>query len=282
MRLLTHSLLLCVCLALGACAGLRGGEAENANNAQGQPVFAAQQTASSASLAATSVPSPAPLYEASAEDRANPPVLQRLLNFFRPREAAASSDVRAQLQALAGSDEPYRIGAADVLDIDIDSDVNDQASQPDIRVQNSVTAQGVLDLGELGAYRVQGLSPTQAQRVLRSALSASFGQEPEVSVRVARYRSQSVRLQGQVYAPGDYYIDAVPMSLAEAITRAGGLLEAADLNRIELQRQGKTLHLNLHELYKLGLRPEGIRLRNGDVLNFQTQPSLAGSIGAKP
>ena len=87
-----------------------------------------------------------------------------------------------------------------------------------------------------------------------------------------QYRSQSVRLQGEVYAPGDYFIDAQPMSLAEAITRAGGLLAQADLSRIELQRAGQSQNLNLRQLYEWDLPPENLLLRAGDVLTFLPKP----------
>jgi polysaccharide export outer membrane protein len=89
-----------------------------------------------------------------------------------------------------------------------------------------------------------------------------------VALRVDQYRSQFVRLLGQVYAPGDYYIDATPMSLAEAITRAGGLLDDADLSLIVLTRNGRTENLDLRQLYALGLQPQDLMLRHGDVLRF--------------
>ena len=62
------------------------------------------------------------------------------------------------------------------------------------------------------------------------------------------------------------------MSLAEAITRAGGLLERADLSRIELQRAGQKQNLDLRQLYDLGLPPESLLLRAGDVLTFVPKP----------
>jgi protein involved in polysaccharide export with SLBB domain len=70
-----------------------------------------------------------------------------------------------QLRNLAGSSSAYRMGAGDVLDIDISG----VWQQPDIRTQTALNADGILDIGKLGAYRLQGLTVAQAQRVLRTA-----------------------------------------------------------------------------------------------------------------
>lgn len=236
-------------LLLGACAGLQ----DNAKTAQGQTVFASSTDA-------------APTSTQEANDATGSPLLQRTIGIFRlaPKANSAPDTARQQLQALASSPSAYRIGAGDVLDIDIS---NLGAPQPDSRAQIALDAEGVLDLGELGAYRLQGLTPTQAQRVLRTALETP-ARSPIVALRVDQYRSQFVRLLGQVYAPGDYYIDATPMSLAEAITRAGGLLDDADLSLIVLTRNGRTENLDLRQLYALGLQPQDLMLRHGDVLRF--------------
>ncbi len=251
---------------LGGCAGLQQGEA---NNTQGQPVFAAQTEAAQA------------LYSDSPEEEAERPVLKSSLALSLPAGKTSSAELaptqqpsqtpasttQQQLQTLAGSATAYRIGAGDVLDVDISG----LWQRPDWRGQVALNSAGVLNLGGLGTYRLQGLSVAQAQRVLRTALEKN-GASPQVALRIDQYRSQSVRLQGEVYAPGDYFIDEQAMSLAEAITRAGGLLEQADLGRIQLQRAGQSQTLNLRQLYELGLPPENVLLRAGDVLTFLPKP----------
>ena len=240
-------------LMLSACAGLQGGEGKNA---QGQAIFASTEAAT-------------PIYANSPDDPSTQPLLQRALSIFRPntKTPRAPEATRSQLQSLAGSVTAYRLGAGDVLDVDISG----LWQRPDARGQMALNTDGILDLGELGAYRLQGLSLAQAQRVLRTALEQPQS-TPQVALRIDQYRSQSVRLQGEVYAPGDYFIDAQPMSLAEAITRAGGLLAQADLSRIELQRAGQSQNLNLRQLYEWDLPPENLLLRAGDVLTFLPKP----------
>jgi len=266
-RKLAFALLLAgVGALLGGCAGLLQGDAQNA---QGQPVFAAQTEAAQA------------LYSDSPEEEAERPVLKSSLALSLPAGKTSSAELaptqqpsqtpasttQQQLQTLAGSATAYRIGAGDVLDVDISG----LWQRPDWRGQVALNSAGVLNLGGLGTYRLQGLSVAQAQRVLRTALEKN-GASPQVALRIDQYRSQSVRLQGEVYAPGDYFIDEQAMSLAEAITRAGGLLEQADLGRIQLQRAGQSQTLNLRQLYELGLPPENVLLRAGDVLTFLPKP----------
>ncbi len=241
-------------MLFNACAGLQG----SALNAQGEPIFAAGQTG----------PSSSPLYTDDNMSNTDRPALQGSLALSRTLIHDAPQNLREHLRALAGSPAPYRLGLGDVLQVRI------QQSAPvaDIFEELPLNSEGVLDLADLGAYRLQGLSLEQAQRILQDALAAEPLQHPKVLVRVSQYRSQFVRLQGEIYAPGDYAIDATPMSLAEAITRAGGLLEKADLGAITLQRNGQAQQIDLRQLYQWGLSPDEILLRHGDMLIFSPSP----------
>lgn len=254
---LAHAAGCCALLLLGACAGFQG----EGKNSQGEAVFASMENAP-------------PLYADSPDDPSTQPLLKRALSIFHPnpRGVVRTPDMGRdmtpeQLRNLAGSSSAYRMGAGDVLDIDISG----VWQQSDIRTQTALNADGILDIGKLGAYRLQGLTVAQAQRVLRTALEHPNA-SPNVALRIDQYRSQAVRLQGEVYSPGDYFIDNQAMSLAEAITRAGGLLDRADLSRIELQRAGQKQNLDLRQLYDLGLPPESLLLRAGDVLTFVPKP----------
>jgi polysaccharide export outer membrane protein len=228
----------------------------SALNAQGEPIFAAGQASPSSSL-----------YTDDNITHTDRPTLQGSLALSRTL-VHAPKNLREQLQALAGNPAPYRLGLGDVLEVRIQQ----TAAIADIVEEGPLNSDGVLDLADLGAYRLQGLSLEHAQRVLQAALAAEPLQHPLVLVRVSQYRSQFVRLQGEIYAPGDYAIDATPMSLAEAITRAGGLLEKADLGAITLQRNGQAQPIDLRQLYQWGLSPDEILLRHGDILTFSPSP----------
>ena len=240
-----------LCLGLGACAGLK-----NTELAAGEaPVYAA---------ALENAP---PLYDGIDEVERDRPQLRSALALGAP--AGLRSSVRTQIQYVLGNREPYRIGAGDSVQVSIQALGAAQATEQEV----TVDAEGVIDLQDLGAYRIAGLNVKHAARVIAAGLVSEAG-TPLAQVRVTKYQSQFITLSGQVYAPGRYAIDDTPMSLAEAITRAGSLLANADLNNIGLTRNSQLLRLNLTSLYENGIGPQEIMLRNGDVLYFSAnQPT---------
>ena len=241
LRLFAASVL---CLGLSACAGL-----QNTELAPGAaPVYAAAADA-------------APLYDGSADTERDRPLLRSALALGAP--AGLQSGVRTQIQYFLGNREPYRIGVGDSVQVRIQMPDAPQALVREV----GVDAEGVVDLQDWGAYRIAGLSTQHAARVIAAGLVSEAGM-PRTQVQVTQYQSQFITLGGQVYAPGRYAIDDTPMSLAEAITRAGSLLSDADLANIGLTRNGQLLRLNLPSLYENGIGPQEIMLRGGDALYF--------------
>ena len=90
----------------------------------------------------------------------------------------------------------------------------------------------------------------------------------QVTVRVVSYRAKQVFVDGEVTTPGALAITDVPMTLYQAITRAGGFTKNADQSQVVLVRDGKSYRLNLPEMLARGENPSSIRLRNGDLLRI--------------
>jgi polysaccharide export outer membrane protein len=61
-------------------------------------------------------------------------------------------------------------------------------------------------------------------------------------------------------------INDLPMTLTEAINRAGGVTPTADQSRIMVSREGKTFQINLPQLVQRGVNPSSIMLASGDVV----------------
>jgi polysaccharide export outer membrane protein len=80
------------------------------------------------------------------------------------------------------------------------------------------------------------------------------------------YRSKRVYVDGEVRLPGVQAINDIPMTLIEAINRAGGLQPTADQSRISVSRAGKTYLINMPLLVQRGMNPAEIMLRSGDVI----------------
>jgi len=84
------------------------------------------------------------------------------------------------------------------------------------------------------------------------------------------YRSKRVYVDGEVKQPGIVQIDDIPLSLPEAISRAGGITSAGDQSRVKITRSGKTYWVNLPELIARGGDPSRIMLKNGDMLRVSS------------
>src|SRR5690606_16839877 len=89
----------------------------------------------------------------------------------------------------------------------------------------------------------------------------------QLDVRVAAYRSQRVYVVGEVEQPGVQLVQDIPLTVLEAINRAGGVTPDADLRNIVLTRNDKTYSINLLSLYEGGDITQNVLLRHGDVLN---------------
>jgi polysaccharide export outer membrane protein len=87
---------------------------------------------------------------------------------------------------------------------------------------------------------------------------------------VQAYRSRRIYVAGEVKAPGVQVINDIPMTLLEAVNRAGGFLPSSDHSQIRINRAGTTYLVNLPELVRKGINPAAIVLANGDVVSVSS------------
>ena len=124
---------------------------------------------------------------------------------------------------------------------------------------------GVVQFPYAGALTLAGLSEPQARALLTARL-AHYIRNPDVTLRVLAYRSQRVYVDGEVKAPGLQPINDIPMTLLEALDRAGGLLPTADQSRIALERGGNTYRIDLIRWMRSGSSPSSLMLADGDIV----------------
>ena len=65
-----------------------------------------------------------------------------------------------------------------------------------------------------------GLTELQARNLIVNS-SSKYIQDPQITVRVLGYRSKRVYVEGEVKTPGALAINDIPMTLMEAVNRAG-------------------------------------------------------------
>nr|WP_234476937.1 MULTISPECIES: polysaccharide biosynthesis/export family protein [Paraburkholderia] len=189
--------------------------------------------------------------------------------------AAKAGDL--QLANLEGTPSAYLIGAGDVLQITV-WDHPELAAALGTQTQTNsrpfdpvpgfvVDSNGNVQFPYVGAVHVAGLRPDEAQNKLLQELAKVFV-KPQVTIRVASFRARQVYVDGEVHTPGAVPINDIPMTLYEAINRAGGFSPAADQSRMVVVRDGVSYPLDLSMMLDRGENPSKVLLKNGDLLRI--------------
>jgi polysaccharide export outer membrane protein len=187
--------------------------------------------------------------------------------------AAHKSD--SETHDLMGVTGPYLLGVGDVLQITVwdhpelaaalgaQSQAVNRATDP---AQGFlVDSNGNIQFPYVGSLHVAGKRTDEAQAMLVEELQKVFV-KPQVTMRVASFRARQVYVDGEVHSPGGVPINDIPMTLYEAINRAGGFSPTADQSRLVLVRGGISYPLNLSQMLERNQNPSNIALRNGDLL----------------
>ncbi len=115
---------------------------------------------------------------------------------------------------------------------------------------------------------VCGMTPTQMQSLLTDKLSKYIA-APDVTITLRNLASRKVYFIGQVKRQGGMVLSG-PMTIAQALSDAGGLVEFANDKKVVIQREenGKQLHIIFnYRDYLKGKNPKGnILLQPGDIV----------------
>ena len=188
-----------------------------------------------------------------------------------------TTEVKREVQRLFGSGKAYRIGPGDLVNIVVwghpemamapatSNRSMGSSSQADVGNGYNVNPQGIIQFPFLGPVKISGLTENQARELLTQRI-AKYIKEPQLTVRVQAYRHQRVYVDGEVRSPGLQTIDDIPMTLPEAINRAGGFTPEADRSSIVVTRKDKSIEINLPQLTRLGVNPNRIMLANEDLV----------------
>ncbi|CAE6869453.1 hypothetical protein R69658_08060 [Paraburkholderia aspalathi] len=203
------------------------------------------------------------------------PITEISLSLIKQLRDVESTAGDAQMTALFEKPAPYRLGVGDVLQITVWDHpelvaalgTQQQAnSRPTDPAQGFVIdSDGNVQFPYVGKVHVAGLQLSDAQSAIYAGLVKAFVR-PQVTVRISSFRSQQVYVDGEVKSPGGVPNNDLPMTLYEAISRAGSFTSTADQSRMVLVRDGKRYQLNLPKLLASGENPSNILMKNGDIL----------------
>ncbi|MFI3186703.1 MAG: polysaccharide biosynthesis/export family protein [Methylococcaceae bacterium] len=165
----------------------------------------------------------------------------------------------------------YKIGPHDRLQITVweHPELNDPGGE---KINPELAGKVVDDNGELyypyvGSIKVAGKTVSEARALLTHELSKYF-KKVKLDIRVLSFQSHRAAVVGEVKTPGIQAMTETPMTVAEAISRAGGVSPDADMSNVALARDGKLYKIDVLALYEKGNSTQNLVLKDGDVLNI--------------
>jgi polysaccharide biosynthesis/export protein len=262
-RLAAKSSAAALCLALGACAaapGMRMFTATPATKAvDGSDSARSQATATTVAVGTSEIP-----------------ITELDIQLVKQLQEQRAQSSKEHANLLSNVPLAYTIGAGDVLQIVVwdhpelaaalggtNQTTNTRPGDPSAGFV--VDQAGDLTFPYAGTLHVAGLRVEEVQRRLSAALGKTFV-KPQVTVRMASYRAHEVYVDGEVHTPGGIAMNDVPMSLSEAIARAGGFSDSADQSAIELVRGGVKHRIDLTQMASSGMNPSRLYLKPEDRL----------------
>ncbi len=114
----------------------------------------------------------------------------------------------------------YRIGPQDVLELSV-------YQLTELNGPVRVNSQGMISLPLLGPMTAAGKTVPELEKEITELLAADYLQNPQVSLFVREFTSQTVTIEGAVNSPGIYPLKG-RTSLLQAVVIAGGLSEYAN------------------------------------------------------
>lgn len=224
-----------------------------------------------------------------APDRATP--LQVDLLPITPDLLKSQQLVQAQLpslpEALFSKPEGYRLGPGDVVNVLVYEHPEFSAVAQGVTGATSATVGFAIDPSGMLRFPLAGTIPAGGMTVndLADELNrrlARYVQTPQATVRVIDYRSKKVFVDGDVRQPGLVPVNDVPMSITDALARAGGVLPGADQSRVLLFRKGGQFTFDIPGLMAAGQPVNQLYLQDGDVVRVpntrDTQVYVIGEV----
>ncbi|WP_310633834.1 polysaccharide biosynthesis/export family protein [Paraburkholderia sp.] len=194
------------------------------------------------------------------------------------KEAAARpTGIPDDVHKLFSKATPYQIGPGDILSIVVwdHPELNLPMSggggdgsgtgASSVSSGYTVDTNGFIQYAYIGPLKVEGLSEMGVRDALADKLT-KYVRKPQVTVRIQTYRSKRVYLDGEVKTPGVEVLNDRPMTLPEAINRAGGFTSNADRSQVAVTRGDSTVVVDMPEMIRKGFNPDRIILRDGDLV----------------
>lgn len=217
---------------------------------------------------------------APANVKIKPITAELIIDLFKAARPPVGDGTSAARVATQNSPRPggtdikpvpeYRLGPGDIISIIVWDHPELTIPAGSFRTAEQagtvVGDDGTIFFPYAGVLKVQGKTTSEV-RTLLSAKLAKYIEKVQLDVRMVAFRSQQVYVVGEVVKPGIQQVTDIPMTILEAVNRAGGFTPEADYSRVLLTRRGTTYLIDIQAMYDYGATEQNALLEQGDIVN---------------
>lgn len=201
-----------------------------------------------------------------------PRLIKELSQKNTPTQFSSHTKLRQQL-AVKNTFKPdfnYKIGVGDVLNIvvwDHPELTIPQGGQRTASESGSwVHSDGTIFYPYVGNIQVTDRTVNDVREILTRKLE-KYIPSPQVDVSIALFQSQKINITGQINQPQSVKLTHIPLTLVDAINRAGGFTERANSKAVSVIRGGEKKTYSIYDALYNGDLSNNIVLQDGDVIH---------------
>ncbi|MBO9493324.1 SLBB domain-containing protein [Thalassotalea sp. G20_0] len=186
-------------------------------------------------------------------------------------EVADASDVEVDMSAVRKKDPVhYQLQSGDILVIGL-------PGEEGFNTNFLIGRDGTIHLPEIGQLKVAGLTLRAADKAIYTALSDVFLGLDKLTIHL-REKRLLINVLGFVNEPGEVELPSTG-NIQMAITEAGGFVDGAQLNKLQLRRDGKKTVFNFKRYLDTGDPSVLPEIKSLDEIFVPTSPGLSSVHG---